>query len=136
MLLVNGLSVVAQETNLYAIANVKGAPDKMNLSDLKSVFKGQRQRWGNEKVQIVCMKTTTTIGTIVSKKIYDMSPDEVRYFWLSSEFSDKIGTLKTCNTEKELESYIAENPGAIGISDRSPDNASIKTIIIDGKKAF
>jgi hypothetical protein len=139
MLLCLSLFVSAQDNNmsLTVIANVKGAPAEMKMSSLKSILKGDQQRWDTGKVIIVLMKTTTMIGKVVSKRIYNMSPDEVKGFWLKYSFSGKGDNPTFCNTIEELENFINENPGAIGILDKFVDNLpSIKMVTIDGKKSF
>ena len=138
LLLSVSLSAAAQENTLMVIANLKGAPAEIKMSELKSVLMGEKQRWGNgTKVAIVLMKTSTPIGKIVSKKIYDMSADEVKGYWLKISFAGKADAPKFCNTAEELMSYVAENAGAIGILDKIPsDSPDVKTVTVDGKKSF
>ena len=138
LLLAMGLCAGAQESTLTVIANSKGAPAELKLSELKSVLMGEKQRWSNgTKVTIVLMKTSTSIGKMVNKKIYDMSADEVKGYWLKISFAGKADTPKFCNTAEELMSYVSENAGAIGIVDKiSPDGPDVKTVTVDGKKSF
>ncbi|MCW3118755.1 MAG: hypothetical protein JWM28_2837 [Chitinophagaceae bacterium] len=138
LMLVISLSAGAQESTLTVIANPKGAPAEIKMSELKSVLMGEKQRWSNgTKVTIVLMKTSTAIGRIVSKKIYDMSADEVKGYWLKISFAGKADTPKFCNTAEELVSYVADNAGAIGILDKiSSDATEVKTVTVDGKKSF
>src|SRR5205085_9826281 len=83
LLLSNGVIAAAQDNTLTVVANEKGAPAEIKMAELKSVLMGEKQRWSNgKKVVIVLMKTSTPLGVIVSKKIYDMSGDEVKGFWL------------------------------------------------------
>ena len=72
---------------LTVISNDKGAPAELKLSDLKSIFLGERQRWRNgNKISIALMKTSTPAGTYTCKKIYDMSSDDLKKFWLALVF--------------------------------------------------
>ena len=132
------LSAAAQDNTLTVIANAKGAPAEINMTELKSVLMGEKQRWGNGiKVTIVLMKTSTPVGRMVSKKIYDMSADEVKGFWLKISFAGKADAPKFCNTTEELMSYVADNAGAIGILDKiSSETPDVKTVTVDGKKSF
>ncbi len=133
-----GLSVRAQENPLTVVANSKGAPAELKMTELKSVLKGEKQRWNNgTRVVIVLMKTTTSIGKTMSKKVYNMSADEVKSFWFKLNFAGKADVPKFCNTVEELMSYVSENPGAIGILDKlNSDTPDVKTIAVDGKKSF
>ena len=82
------------------------------------------------------MKTTTPIGQNTCKKIYNWSGDKVKRYWLELSFSGKADAPTFCNTIEELEFNVSQNPGAIGIVDRSSANAGVKTILIDGKNPF
>jgi hypothetical protein len=133
-----GINLFAQETTtLIAISNTKGAPSQMKMSELKSVLKGERQRWSDgTKVSIYLMKTITPLGNTTCQKIYNMSGDKVRRFWLELSFSGKADAPTFCNSVEELESLVSQNPGSIGIIDKSTTSSSAKTVMIDGKNSF
>ena len=137
LLLAVGFITRAQETQLTAIGNVTGVPSAMKYSELISVLKGEKQRWSDgTKVNIYIMKTTTPIGQNTCKKIYNWSGDKVKRYWLELSFSGKADAPTFCNTVEELESYVSQNPGAIGIIDKSSTSNGVKTILIDGKNPF
>jgi hypothetical protein len=137
LLLCVGILATAQDNSLTVVANEKGAPAEMKMSELKSVLMGEKQRWSNGiKVVIVLMKTSTPVGTLVSKKVYDMSGDEVKGFWLKISFAGKGDAPKFCNTVEELLTYVSENPGAIGVLDKMTDTHDVKVVSVDGKKSF
>jgi hypothetical protein len=132
-----GLIAGAQDTTLTVISNTKGAPSKMKMSELKSILKGEKQRWSDgTKVSIVLMKTTTPVGQTTCQKIYNMSGDKVKRFWLELSFGGKADPPTFCNSIAELASFVAQNPGAIGILDKVSAGPSIKSIVIDGKNSF
>ncbi len=137
LLLAVGCMADAQEIMLTVISNTKGAPSEMKMSELRSVLKGEKQRWSNgTKVSIFLMKTTTPLGQATCQKIYNMSGDKVKRFWLELSFGGKADPPTFCNTVAELESYVSQNPGTIGILDKGSGTASIKTIVIEGKHSF
>jgi hypothetical protein len=137
LLLSVGLLAKSQEGTLTVIGNAKGVPAELKMAELKSVFKAEKQRWNDgTKVVIAMIKSTTPLGKIVSKRIYSMSGDEVRGFWASISFAGKFESPVTFNTVSELETYVAQNPGTIAILDKAPDSPEVRTILIDGKKAF
>ena len=128
---------MAQSTPLMVVSHYKGALGSMKMSELKSVFKGERQRWNDgTKVSIVLMKTTTPVGQSTCEKIYNMSGDKVKRFWLGLSFSGKADPPKFCDSITELETFVAQNPGAIGIVDKVSAEVNLKTIMIDGKNSF
>jgi len=137
LLLSGGFFANAQDIQLTVISNTKGAPSAMKMSELKSVLKGEKQRWNDgTKVHIALMKTTTPVGQGACQKIYNMSGDKVKRFWLELSFAGNADAPIFCNTVEELESFVSQNPGAIGIMDRASTSADTKTTEIDGKKFF
>jgi hypothetical protein len=127
----------AQDVSLMVISNISGAPGEMKMSEVKSVFKCEKQRWkDNSKVSLYLMKTTTLTGKITGSKIFDKSGQGVLSFYLGLQFAGKIDPPTFCNSAEELESKIADNPGSIGITDKMPANSNIKVILVDGKKTF
>ena len=127
----------AQVTPLTVVSNPKGSPENMKQSELKSIFLGEKQRWKNgNKIVIALMKTNTPAGKNVCDKVYDMSGDEVKKFWLALVFQGKAEAPVFFNTIGELQAYVLENPGTIGIIDQAPSVAGIQVVSIDGKKSF
>jgi hypothetical protein len=127
----------AQDSSLVAIGNQSGVPSDIKLSELKAVFHGEKQRWGDgTKVVIAMIKSTTPLGKIVSEKIYSKSGDEVRGFWAGISFAGKFDPPNVFNTEAELEIFVSQNPGAIAILNKSSTTPDVKTILVQGKKTF
>jgi hypothetical protein len=137
LLLLMGLDAQSQEMPLSAISHQKGPPSAMNLSELKSVFKGEKQRWPDgTKISIALMKTNNPVGQTICKKIYDMSGDELNKFWLALVFQGKVSAPNFFNSVDELENFVAQNPGAIGIVNEQAHTSDIKTLTINGKRTF
>lgn len=131
------MKVHAQGTQLTVVSNPKGSPADMKLSELKSIFLGEKQRWKNgTKIVIALMKTNTTAGKSVCDKVYDMSGDEVKKFWLALVFQGKAEAPVFFNTIGDLQTYVSENPGSIGIIDQAPSVTGVQVVSIDGKKSF
>jgi len=127
----------AQETSLAAIAHISGAPAEMKQSQLKAVLRGETQRWKNGKrVLIALMKTNTPLGKTTASKIYDMSGDELNKYWLSLVFQGKAQAPVFFTSVTELQNYVAQNPGAIGIVDKTITTGEIRSLVIDGKPSF
>jgi len=96
---------------------------------------GEQQRWpGGTKITIALMKTNTAAGKNTSEMIYGMSSDELNKFWLALVFQGKAAVPNFFNSASELENFVAQNPGAIGILDQVAANDDIKTIQVEGKK--
>ena len=83
------------------------------------------------------MKTTTPAGKAHAQKIYNMSGDGVKKYWLLQTLAVSKRMLPIfCNSIEELELNVSQNPGAIGIVDRNSTIAGVKMILIDGKNPF
>ncbi len=137
MVMLCSLSSIAQDNNLVVIGNQTGVPGEIKMNDLKAVFRGERQRWGDgTKVVIAMIKTTTPLGNAISEKIYSMNGNEVRGFWAGISFAGKFDPPNVFNTEAEVEIFVSQNPGAIAILDRVAAIPDIKTILVSGKKTF
>ena len=127
--------VKSQVETLTVISNLNGAPGAMKLSELKSIFMGEKQRWKTGiKITLALMKTNTAVGKNTSLKLYDMSGDELNKFWLALVFQGKVEPPHFFNNTSELENFVAQNPGAIGVIDKPfLTNNEIKIVAIDGK---
>jgi len=133
----SGLEVKAQSPSLTVISNQKGSPPSMKFAELRSIFMGEQQRWkSGTKITIALMKTNTPAGKITSEKIYGMSSDELNKFWLALVFQGKAPAPNFFNSASDLETFVAQNPGAIGILDQVNANDEVKTVIVEGKKSL
>lgn len=129
------LPVKAQNTDLVVIANGKGVPSQMNMSQLKAIMRGEKLRWPDgSKVIIALMKSSTPIGVNTSRKIYNMSANELNKYWLALVFQGKADAPNFFNSEAELEEFISQTNGAIGVVNQVA--AGSKTIVVDGKKTL
>jgi len=134
ILLMFCISASSQKVSLTVVGNPSGAPSEMKFSELKSVLMGEKQKWENGKrIAIALMKTSTEVGKSTTSGIYDMTGDELNKYWLSLVFQGKAHPPKFFNTKSELENYVAQNPGAIGVIDQPLASNEIMIITIDGK---
>jgi hypothetical protein len=107
----------------------------MKMAQLKAVMRGERLRWPDgSKVVIALMKSSTPIGINTSQKIYNMSANELNKYWLALVFQGKADAPNFFNSEAELEEFIAQTTGAIGVVNQ-PLTAG-KTVLIDGRKSL
>ena len=126
-------SATAQDMNLVVIANGKGIPTEMKLEQLKSAMKGEKLRWPDgSKVSIALLKTSTPIGISTSKKIYNMSANELNKYWLALVFQGKANAPSFFNSEAELEEFVSQTAGAIGVI--SQPSAISRVVAIEGRK--
>lgn len=150
MLLLN-LICRSQEINLVAVGNKAGVPSLLTLSELRSILKGENQKWQNgTKIVIALMKTNTAIGQATSFKIYNMSEYQLNRYWIGLVMQGKAEAPNFFNTVAELRSFVIQNAGAIGVIDKQSAEAAgiryeivykggttqIKSVMIDGRETF
>lgn len=127
----------AQDTSLTVIGNQLGVPSDIKMSELKAVFRGEKQRWSNgTKVVIAMIKSTSPLGNIISEKLYSMNGDEVRGFWAGISFAGKFDPPNVFNTEAEVETFVSQNPGSIAVLNKVNAIPDVKTVLVGGKKTF
>jgi hypothetical protein len=137
ILLLLSIAVHAQTQTLTVISNEKGAPPELKMTELKSILMGEKQRWRNgNKIVIALLKTNTPSGAYTCKKIYDMSSDELKKFWLALVFEGKADAPEFFNSVSEIQTFVAQNPGAIGVIDQPVTTADTHIVLIDGKKTL
>jgi hypothetical protein len=129
-------SMVFSQDKISVIGNTKGVPASMKMNEVVSVLKGEKQRWNDgTKIVIALMKTSTPIGSNTGKKIYNMTGDELNKYWLALVFQGKSQAPSFFNSAAELESFVAQTPGAIGVVEQAAGDQA-HTVSIDGKKTF
>lgn len=137
LLLCIGFVANSQDLNLTVVSNTVGAPASLKTSELTAIMMGEKQRWQNgKKITIVMVKTNKPIGKVTCQKLYKMSGDEVNKFWLSLVFQGKAQAPVFFNTPQEVQNYVSQNEGSIGILNDTTTTDDVKIVLIDGKKMF
>ena len=127
----------AEEPNIMVIANEKGALTTLTMKELKSIFQGEKQRWPDgTKISIAFMKSTTPVGSATAKKVMNISGDQLNKLWLALVFQGKAKAPFFYGSASEVESYVSQNAGAIGVVEAGYQVKGVKVISIDGKKSF
>lgn len=122
---------------LTIICNKKGAPDVLKLDELKSVMKGERQRWSNgTKVSVAIMKTNTNAGRSTARIFYNMTGDALLKYRMALAYQGNTNAPKLFSTAEEIQAYVAETPGAVGIIDQPFNSSDTKILTVDGKNQF
>jgi hypothetical protein len=125
-----------EEMPLVIIASNKGVPSELSLPLLKSVLKGEKLRWKDgTKVTVALMKTSTPLGMATCKRLYGMSPNELNKLFLALVFQGKGEAPTFFNTVAELQTFISQTAGAIGVIEPTPANKE-KVILINGKESI
>ena len=127
----------ADEPSIMVIANEKGALTTLTMKELKSIFQGEKQRWPDgTKISIAFMKSSTPGGSATAKKVMNISGDHLNKLWLALVFQGKAKAPFFYGSASEVESYVSQNAGAIGVVEAGYQVKGVKVISIDGKKSF
>lgn len=130
------LKAKAQDLPLAIIGNEKGAADHMTMNALRTILKGEKLRWPDgSKVVIALMKTNTQIGKTTCSRLYKMSGNDLNKMFLALVFQGKGEAPIFFDTMRELQGFVKETPGAIGVVDASAAYGD-RIISIDGKKSI
>lgn len=136
LLLMTVFYSVGQTNSLVVISNPKGTQAELTFAELTAIMKGEKQRWKDgTAITIAMMKSSTSTGEATAKKLYGISGDGLNKYWLAIVFQGKAKAPAFFNSPGDLETFVSQNPGAIGIIEDSPD-LKTKPLIIDGKKSF
>ena len=119
------------------VGNEVGPPDQLDSKELSSIFKAQTQWWENDtKILISLLKSTVPVSDVVADKVFGMSKNEVKKYWIQIVFRGKAATPKHFDSEEALISYIANTPGAIGVVSAEANTESLKVIAVDGEEVW
>jgi hypothetical protein len=134
VIFISALSASAQEGQLTIVGNTQSVPDELTMKELKAVLRGERQKWSDGvSIKIALMKTNTPIGSLTAAKVYGMSGNELNKYFLALVFQGNIKAPVFFTSQSDLERYISENPGSIGVVQNSTES-QIKIISVDGQK--
>ena len=122
---------------ISVIGNQAAVPAQLSMADMQNVFMGKMPKWsGGEKVVIALMKLNTDAGKATCSKVYHMSADEVKKYWLTLSMKGTVDAPQFFNTTGELKDFVAKTKGSIGIIEGSASAGFSKTVLVDGKKSF
>jgi len=102
---------------------------ELSKSDISKIFLGKSKTFSNgESVKAVNLKSNSAIRDNFQKEVLGKSKSQVKAYWSKLIFTGKGKPLKEFDNEKEVVSFIASNPNAIGYVDRSKVNDSVKVV--------
>ncbi len=122
---------------LSAVGNAKGVNPALTMSELKAIFKGEKQRWSDgTKIVVALMEPSTPSGTKIAEKVYNATGNEVKKQWLALVFQGKTAPPRYFTSEETLKEFVKNTDGAIGLVTAEASENAAKLVPIDGKKSF
>lgn len=129
-------AVMAQELGLAVVANKLGAPDGLSSEDMKKIFLGQKRNWeNNQLIKLAMLNPDTDLGEAVSYKLYGMTPNELKKYWLAMAFQGRAKTPKFFDTIAQLKEYVSSTNGSISIIEYTSEE-NLKFVPVDNKDFF
>ena len=131
------ISTPTSGQQIKIVGNPDGPPAQLETKELRSIFKAQKQWWDNDtKISIVLLKSSVPISGTIADKVFAMTKNEVKTYWIQIVFRGKAATPKHFDSEDAVIDYIESTPGAIGVVSAETDTGSLKVIQVDGKDAW
>lgn len=128
------ISTPANSQQIKIVGNAEGTPAQLDSKELRSIFKAQKQWWDNDtKISIVLLKSSVPISETIAEKVFAMTKNEVKTYWIQIVFRGKAATPKHFDSEDAVIAYIESTPGAIGVVSADTNAGSLKIIEVDGK---
>ena len=116
------------------VAHQDGAPKRMSAGQLRTIFKGRKQRWDDRsKIMLVMLKPSTEGGSVILEGMFGMDGNAWNKYWLVQAFRGRATPPKYFASEKVLQTYVAETPGAIGIVISSSIDPGLRSVAIDDR---
>lgn len=124
----------ARAEEVAIIGNKEITVDNISFKELVNILKQEKQYLGNKKIYLIMQETGTREKKIILKRIYSMTDEELKKFWLSKMFRGEIAEFpKTLSSNQAVKSFVSRVPNAIGFIDADSLDDTVKFLKIDKK---
>jgi ABC-type phosphate transport system substrate-binding protein len=125
----------ATPNEVAVIVNQENRLSNVSVPELIRIFQLVQQRWpSGDKVHLIMQEEGTIEKRIVLDKIYRMSSDELKRFWLAKIYRGELTSFpETLGSNESLIRFVSRVRNAIGYIDARLVDDSVKVIRIEGK---
>ncbi|HEX6306558.1 MAG TPA: hypothetical protein VFZ69_00145 [Longimicrobiales bacterium] len=128
----------ARAQNAFPVAIVvhpSVAVDDITFADLRRIFTAQQQFWrDNSRITLLVRAPIAKEREIVLERIYGMSEDQFRQFWIAKMFrADVASGPKIVYSSEMARELVTAIPGAITFLPFDAVTRDVKVLRIDGK---
>ncbi len=117
------------------VVNKNNPVNELTQADVQAYFKAAKKHWNNGKaVKLVVFSLSSAAGKAVLDKIYGMSEQGYKKFWLQKVFKGDAKAPKQKNSVAEVVGFVASEEGALGFIPADQVSEQVKVLKIDGKK--
>ena len=120
---------------LAIIVNRENPIENMSMSELRTVFLGERSHWSNgRRITLVMMETGQPERDVVVRDVCRMSESDFRRRFLQGLLTGEVlVSPKTLATPVGVRKFVFNVPGAVGYLRPEDVDDSVKVIRIDGR---
>ena len=108
--------------------------DNLTFDELRRIFTAQQQFWGDKsRITLLVRAPVARERAMVLNKIYGMSEDQFRQFWIGKMFrADVASGPKIVYSSEMARELVAAIPGAITFLPSDAVTEGLKVLRIDG----
>jgi ABC-type phosphate transport system substrate-binding protein len=120
---------------LAIIVNLSNPVEELSLSELRSVFLGERSHWPHgRRVTIVMRDPGQPERVAILRLVYRMGEsDFTRYFLQATFTGEALSPPRRLSTSSGVRRFVFNVPGAIGYVRADEADDSVKILRVDGR---
>ncbi|MGH7589393.1 MAG: hypothetical protein ACRELU_12460 [Gemmatimonadota bacterium] len=117
------------------VVNPSTSVDDLSLLELRNVFLGDRQFWGDgSRIVLLVRAPVAYERDVVLNRIYRMDESQFRQYWIAKVFRAQVSSgPKIVYSNDMTRQLVAALPGAVGFIAASDVAADMKVLRINGK---
>lgn len=123
-----------QEFPVAIVVHPASPVDNVTFDELRRIFTAQQQFWGDKsRITLLVRAPVARERAMVLNKIYGMSEDQFRQFWIAKMFrADVASGPKIVYSSEMARDLVAVIPGAITFLPLDAVTEGLKVLRIDG----
>lgn len=120
--------------DVSVIVNKTNPVNELSLEDLGRILKAERQYWDGEKIYLIISKSGSWEKDVILNKVYKMSEDEMKKFWLGKIFRGEITAFPSVfGSQAVIKKFVNSAANAISFIDSQNADDTVKVLKIEGR---
>ena len=117
------------------IVNPQNPETDLTASDLKAIFRQEQQHWkSGGKIYLVLQEAGSPEKDLVLKRVYGLSDEELKQFWLGKLFRGEIASFPhVAPSNASAKRLVIHAARALAFVDASVVDGTVKVLRIDGR---
>jgi hypothetical protein len=125
----------APPPRLAVIANHGVPADDVSLSELRKLFRGDRQFWSDEmRVVLLIPPPASSARAALLDKVYEKTETQYRHYWISKVFRAEAQSAPKTAESAVIGDLVRQIPGAITVVDAGEVPTGVKLLRVDGRE--